>query len=113
MTNKHWHRLLIASDLHGCYLDRDAYAVFLQVAASFPWDQCILNGDVADFSQLMNHDKKLGTYEREFRDCISLDEEVFYIKTDIFRPLRKSLKKTPILMRLGNHETRYLQVSEA
>jgi len=105
--------VLIASDLHGCYLDKKAYSVFLQVASSFPWDLCILNGDVLDFSQLSSHDKKLGGFSREFSDDFSLEEEIHFTKAEIFKPLRKALDKTKILMRLGNHETRYLSIAES
>lgn len=107
-----WHRVLIGSDLHGPYLDRQAYRCFLAAASEFPFDQCILNGDVADFSQLSSHAKKVGAYQREFRDDISLEEEIYTIKGEILKPLRKALKKVPVLMRLGNHDTRWLSVAE-
>jgi predicted phosphodiesterase len=108
-----WKRVLIASDLHGCYLDKRAYSVFLQVAASFEWDLCILNGDVLDFSQLSSHDKKIGGFQREFADEFTLEEEIAFTKEEIFKPLRKALDKSKILMRLGNHETRYLSIAES
>ena len=105
-------RVLIASDLHGCYLDKKAYEVFLGVANSLEWDHCFLNGDVADFTQLSSHDKKVGAYQREFQEDISLDEELYFIRNDIFKPLRKALGKAKITMRLGNHDSRYLSISE-
>lgn len=106
-------RVLVASDLHGCYLDRKAFDVFLGVATERPWDLCVLNGDVLDFSQLMSHERKVGAYQREFMEDISLDEEIFITQSELFHPLRKALKDTKIMMRLGNHETRYLSVVES
>lgn len=111
--DRDWRRILIASDLHGPYLDKLAYRAFLAVATEMEWDHCYLNGDIADFSQISSHPKKIGGYEREFRDDISLDEEIHIVREDIFRPLRKALKKTPITMRLGNHDYRWLTVAES
>lgn len=108
-----WLRCLIASDLHGCYLDRKAYGVFLGVCKSFPWDRVYLNGDVCDFTQLSSHDKKVGKYQREFQDDFGLEEEIQFIKHEIFAPLRKAVgPKTKIIMRLGNHDSRYLSIAE-
>lgn len=112
MGKSDWQRVLIASDLHGCYLDKQAYRVFLGVCKEFEWDHCYLNGDVCDFTQLSSHDKKVGKYQRDFQDDFSLDEELLFIKTDIFSPLRKALGKAKITMRLGNHDTRYLSIAE-
>lgn len=107
-----WQHILIASDLHGCYLDRQSYSVFLGVCSSFAWDHCFLNGDVCDFTQLSSHDKKVGKYQRSFQDDFTLDEELHFIRNDIFKPLRKALGKTKITMRLGNHDSRYLSIAE-
>ncbi len=67
---------------------------------------------MADFTQLSSHDKKVGAYQREFVDDVSLDQEIFIIKHDILAPLRKALGKTPILYQLGNHDVRWLTIAE-
>jgi hypothetical protein len=107
-----WQRILIGSDLHGPYLDRQAYRCFLAVASEYPWDRAILNGDTCDFTQLSSHAKKVGAFQRDFVDDVSLPEELHIIRGEIFAPLRKAIGKTPITMRLGNHETRWLSVAE-
>src|SRR5439155_27389345 len=57
--------------------------------------------------------RKVGGFQREFADEISLAEEIHWIRTQILAPLRKAVgPKTPILMRLGNHETRFLSIAE-
>lgn len=98
--------------MHGCYMDREAYGCFLAVATEGAFTKVVLNGDTADFSQISSHPKKIGGFQREFRDDIKLDEEIHWIKTQILAPLRKAVDKTPIMMRLGNHETRWLSVAE-
>lgn len=106
-------RILIFSDVHGCYMDREAYRVLIGVAESAQWDRVIANGDIADFSQISSHVRKVGAYQREFLDDITLEQEIHCIRTEILAPLRKAVgKKTKILMRLGNHETRWLAVAE-
>lgn len=103
-------RVLICSDLHGCYLDRKAFQVFLAVASEFPWDLCVVNGDLVDFSQISNHEGKIRSSGHEFFDVPTLDEELLFTKTEILKPLRKALPKTKILLRKGNHETRWEEV---
>lgn len=108
-----WERILICSDLHGPYLDKKAYSVFLAVASSFPWSRVIANGDFADFSQLSSHERKIGAYQRQFIDDFTLEQEIFAIKHDIVAPLRKAVgKDTKIQFRLGNHDSRYLVAAE-
>lgn len=112
-----WLHALICSDLHGPFLDRKAYAVFLQACeAGFrgePWDQVIANGDVCDFSQIAKHDKKIRMIGREYQQEVSLDEELNIVREEIFRPMRKALgRTTKIMMRLGNHEDRFQNVVE-
>lgn len=106
-------KILVASDLHGCYLDKRAYRVFLAVAASTKWDLVVLNGDVADFSQISSHEAKIRSNGHEFFDVPTLEEELEFIKQEIFAPLRKAVgPKTRILMRKGNHEDRWDNISE-
>jgi len=114
MSRKHspWLDGLIFSDAHGVYLDRKAYRCFLGAAEEFPWDFCIDNGDTCDFSQISNHVRKVGAFQREFAEEYSLSEELHVIRTEILAPLRKALGKTPITMRLGNHDTRWLSIAE-
>lgn len=107
-----WVDVLIGSDTHGHYLDLPSYRCFLGVASEFAWDRCILNGDVADFSQLSSHVRKVGAFQREFVDDVSLPEELHFIRSHILAPLRKALDKTPIMMRLGNHDSRWLSIAE-
>lgn len=108
-----WQKILIASDLHGCYLDQKAWQVFLAVATEYEWDCVVLNGDIADFSQISQHESKIRANGHEFFDVPSLDEELFFIKAHIFKPLRKAVGKTRILMRKGNHEDRWDNISSS
>jgi hypothetical protein len=104
-------RVLIGSDPHGSQREPEAWDCFLNVAGDKPYDLVILNGDWADFSQLSGHDKSLGNWEDENAEDISLDEELDIVEHEILAPLRKALgKKTKIMLRLGNHETRFLKV---
>lgn len=109
----HWLDYLIGSDMHGHFVDTKAWGVFLRVAKEGNFDQIILNGDVADFSQISKHDKNIGGYTREFQDEVKLVEEIHFIQTQLLAPLRKAAGKTPITMRLGNHETRWLKMAES
>lgn len=109
----HWLRYLICSDLHGHYIDKEAFNVFLRVVKEGKWDKIIINGDLADLSQISKHDKNVGSFNREFRDEVPLTEEILFIRREILYPLRKAAGKTPIMLRLGNHETRFLQVAES
>jgi len=111
-ASKAWQRILIGSDIHGPYMDRQAYKCFLAVASLGFWDQVILNGDICDFSQLSGHVRKVGSFQKQFQEDVSLAEELHIVRTDILAPLRKALGKTPILMRLGNHDTRWLSIAE-
>lgn len=113
MASSQWERILIGSDLHSAFLDPKAWAAFLLVARYGNFDRIILNGDVADFSQISRHDKKLGGFQREFDEPVSLTEEILFIHREIWTPLRKAFPTKPITMRLGNHETRWLQFAES
>lgn len=106
-----YEKILIGSDIHGPYVDHKAYNCFLNIA-SRDWDRIILNGDIADFAQLSSHDKKIGSFDREFHDEITLPSEIRFIKQEILAPLRRAAGKTPIMMRLGNHEIRFLMIAD-
>lgn len=49
---RNYEQILTCSDLHGPFLDKRAWSVFLQVAASRKWDRVIVNGDIWDFAML-------------------------------------------------------------
>lgn len=108
-----WQRHIILSDLHGPYLDKRAWNVVLGVLKETPITACWLNGDVADFSQISRHERKI-FIDRNFIDDLSLEEELFLIQEDIFRPLRKAVgKNTKIVYRQGNHDIRVAQLAES
>lgn len=104
-------RVLIGSDLHGHLLSKPAFRCFLGAASIKKWDLCILNGDVLNFDQLSKHDKHVGTFRREFVDEVGMVEEIAFTQREIFHPLREALGDSRIVMRLGNHETRWLKVA--
>ncbi len=119
MIDRRWNRSLVVSDIHGCHVEKRAWKVFLDVCSDGcegrPWDAVYLNGDTCDMSQLAKFDKKGGGMisKNNEDDDITLEEEIFYIKTSIFTPLRKALgEKTKIVFRLGNHDFRFKTVSE-
>jgi predicted phosphodiesterase len=107
-----YQKILIASDLHGPFLDRRCYKLFLNVVDDFCPDMIILNGDVADFSQISSHDRKIRMRGREFQEEVGLDEELFMIQTEIFRPLRLAAPTCKIIMRKGNHDVRWELIAE-
>src|SRR4051812_14846210 len=107
---RRFERILIASDLHSVFLDRQAFKVFLAVASSHQFTRCILNGDFMDCTTISDHARKVGFYNPDVLADYSFDYELSMVQTEILRPLRKALgKDCKLLLRLGNHEWRYIR----
>lgn len=116
MTTKgaDWRRILIFSDVHSVFVDTKAWKVFLQVAASHEWDQCISNGDLLDCVTISEHAQKLALHSPEVIDDFPFAYELDFTRTQLLEPLRKALgSKTQLLLRLGNHEARFLRPNRA
>lgn len=106
-----WQRVLICSDIHGVFCDFKAFSLLLQVASSFPFDACIVNGDFADFPTISDHSKKIELLRPELleEEQYGLDAELTLVENHIIKPLRKALgKKSKLTLRIGNHEFRLL-----
>lgn len=107
-------RLLISSDHHAWFLDKPSWKIFLQVCEDYHPDRVILNGDILDCASISEHVKKIEVYNSDVLEEYTFDEELAIAQREIFAPLRKALGKDPkILMRLGNHEMRFLHPNRA
>ena len=100
-------RVLILSDLHGPFLDSRCWKIVLNVIGDWKPDTIILNGDVADFSQISRHDRKIRFKGGEYDVPWDLYEEIMFIRHQILDPLRKAAGKAKIIFRKGNHEQRW------
>lgn len=109
-----WRRILICSDLHSVFLDRKCWTIFLQVCEAYQPDQVVINGDLLDCVGISEHAKKLALNSPEVIDDFPFDYELEFTKQEILQPLRKALGKKPrILIRLGNHEMRFIRPNRA
>lgn len=100
-------KIIILSDLHGPFLDKRCWKIVLDVIADFAPSTVILNGDVADFSQISKHDRKIRFIGGEYDVPWGLYEEIMMIRGEILGPLRKAAGKAKIIFRKGNHEQRW------
>lgn len=101
----HSRRVVVMSDLHIPYHDKQAVEAAVAHAAKWKPDTIILNGDVGDFYQTSRHQKDI--FKRR------LSDELDCIRQFLFW-LRKKFPKAQIVYKLGNHETRlerYLQTN--
>lgn len=96
-------RVRIISDLHGVYLDKVAFNVFLQTLKEDRPDGLVINGDLGDFPFLSRHHQKL--IKAGVLQDYSEIGEIEYIKSEILCPICK-VYSGEIIVRLGNHDER-------
>lgn len=107
-------RIYIVSDLHGYFLDRQCWKVFLAICKEFPPDRVVVNGDFMDCTSISTHAKKVDVLNPDVLADYSFDYELSIVQTEILAPLRKALGPKPkILLRLGNHDIRYYRPERA
>lgn len=102
-------RWLIVSDLHGPYLDEEAYGIFLQVAKEHFHDQVVILGDLLDAQRVSSHPQRFEIMNPVKPRSMDFHEEVDYTIEKILKPLRKAKPKTPIMFIPGNHERRVIR----
>tara|TARA_S200002703_G_scaffold18690_1_gene15220 strand:+ start:2989 stop:3999 length:1011 start_codon:yes stop_codon:yes gene_type:complete len=94
---KAYKNLLVLSDIHVPYHERDAVWSAVHYGKENGCDAVLLNGDVMDFYQLSRYDKD--PRKRGFEQEIKLGREFF--------AWLRSMFDCPIYFKLGNHEERY------
>lgn len=90
-------KLLILSDIHVPYHDRDALFLAVHQGVQEGCDAVLLNGDIMDFYQMSRYEKD--PRKRGFSDEIEAGRE--------FISWIRSIFQCPIYYKLGNHEERY------
>lgn len=109
-----WERILIFSDPHSVFLDRQKWKLFLDIVDDYCPDRVIGNGDILDCTRISEHSKKVEMYFPEILEDISFEYELDFTFNEILKPLRKAMGKKPKLqLRLGNHEMRFLRPNRA
>lgn len=89
-------RVLLLSDIHIPYHDKSALELAVQHGQKIKPDVIYLNGDVADFYAVSDHDKDPGR---------SFQAELDAVRQFLFW-LRQQFPKTRIIYKTGNHEYR-------
>jgi len=107
--DKRFYKVPIISDLHSQFLDERAFSIFLQIYKDNDFDQLIINGDLCDFPTISNFANRIETFNPNIPREYSLDEELDFVENEILKPLHKIKPKIPILIRLGNHEKRFMR----
>ena len=95
-------RLLVGSDFHGQEVDKQALAVFIDVAKRVQPDIIALNGDVLDF-------KEAGRWSKNPSRLLDLQAEIDWTVENIFQPLREACPEAQIDLFIGNHEYRLIR----
>jgi hypothetical protein len=113
LWDKKLYKVLFLSDVHGWLADLKALRCINKVLQSDPFDEVVINGDLADLPYISRHAKRLN--EDGILRGYSEVEEIEYIKDQILKPLRLSTDAR-IRIRLGNHDERItnpLSISES
>lgn len=108
-SKKQFHKVAIISDIHSNFVDEEAFKLFLQIYSDNHFDELVINGDLLDFPTISSHSRKIDTYNPNIIKNYSLDEELDFTEEQILQPLHRAGKKRPILIRMGNHEIRWLR----
>lgn len=106
-------RIAIISDLHSIFLDEKAFDVFLQVYQENEFDRLVVNGDLLDFPTISEHAQKIEAFNPAILDSYKLQDEIDFAVENILQPLHRNRPRTPILLRLGNHEERFIRPNRA
>lgn len=92
--------VVVLSDIHGRYVDRQAWRSVLTFLSEFKPGAVILNGDTADFYEV-------GSYRKNPGRVTALTEECRYVRRWIVDQLRSAVGASCTLLATeGNHEHR-------
>lgn len=91
-------RAIILSDIHIPHHDQAALALALEYARVVKPDTIVLNGDIADFSNV-------SSYRKDPHEIITFADELLETR-DFLRRLRSDHAKASIYYTVGNHELR-------
>lgn len=105
-------KVAIISDLHGQFLDKRAFDLFLQIYRESDYQSLIVNGDLCDFTTISSHAKKIERYDSKHLTEWKLDAELDFVEKEILEPLHKAHPKVKIVFRLGNHSQRFCSPDE-
>jgi hypothetical protein len=109
-----WKRILIFSDVHSVFVDNKAWKIFLQVVEDYKADEVWSNGDLLDCVGISEHVHKLALHSPEVIDDFPFGYEIDFTRTQLLEPLRKAMgPKAKLVLRLGNHEWRFLRPNRA
>lgn len=108
LRDRSFERWAILSDLHSIFLDEKAFGIFLKIYKDNDFDHLCVNGDLCDFPTLSEHKQRIGQFHPELLDTYSLDGEIEYVHEEILAPLNRAKPTVKIMMRLGNHEMRFV-----
>lgn len=109
-----WERLLIFSDTHSVFLDRRAWKVFLHACELYKPDRVIGNGDILDCVGISEHAHKINVMSPGTIEEYPFEYELDFTIEEILKPLRKAIgKETKMMLRLGNHEMRFMRPNRA
>lgn len=101
-------RYAIISDTHSIFLDEKAFDIFLSIYKENDFTHLIINGDLLDFPTLSEHKQKIARLRPEVLDTYCLEDEIDYVKEVILDPLHRLKPSVKIMVRLGNHEERFI-----
>lgn len=101
------HRILIASDTHGIFLDLGVRDCLLRILKQHHFDEVILNGDLTDMPYLSDHKSRMKLNEKAISRDYSETKEIEYTTEQLFKALKNTVsQETKIIARLGNHDER-------
>lgn len=96
------------------FLDRRAWKIFLQACELYKPDRVIGNGDIIDCVGISEHAHKLNHLSPGTIEEYPFEYELDFTVEEILKPLRKAVgRNSKILLRLGNHEMRFLRPNRA
>jgi predicted phosphodiesterase len=107
--NRRFLKWCVISDLHGPYLNEEAFSLFLQAFDGMDYDQLVILGDLIDGQRISSHSQRFEIMNPVKPKSMDFHEEVDYTIKHILKPLRKAQPKIPILFIPGNHERRVIR----
>ena len=111
-SHHNFDRYAIISDLHSLFLDEKAFGIFLNIYKENHFTHLIINGDICDFPTLSEHKQRIAQLRPDLLDTYSLEDEIDYAKEAILAPLHRIKPNVKIMVRLGNHEERFINPSK-
>lgn len=89
-------------------MDEKAFALFLAIYRDAPFTHLCINGDLLDFPVLSEHKQRIGQLRPDILDTYDIESEVEYVRESILAPLHRTKPNVKTLVRLGNHEQRFI-----